>query len=703
MSKTTQLRARAMRSRPEVARLRSIGGLTERVVVDGQSLLGWCGRTGANFEDILRGLREAADAGRRDLVLVVHEQVAPALWPAPHVHVISTVGVAILLRDLAFGDVDLPALPSVIVAGVQKDPELLDALECGAASLLDIASGRLWSGTVRDGYDFDFAAARAPLIRIPEAAQLATAIQAPRSTRASAVAYVASAWHRQDDAVVLEDVLVDDGVRRRAVGHADALALLEQVLSGPTPAVVTSSMDVLDALADAGRRLPAFVEDPALACVVLDPDRRPAPLGLGGGWRQVLGRRGERGPKAGSLERLLDELPSVHGELRERIAQEGLTSLHEDVSRTIPVLAGLEREGFRVDAQGLAADLAHVQAEMDVARHVIVSGPRERELRNADLVRAPKEDIALLIQWSDGSLPQDWRTDPPMLGRYADFRNQRALAVQRLRALDAVYAWMKKIEGHVRLRSILEPAATGRWYPHGDALFTIPKHIPEAMLLRAHLVPEPGHVFVAGDYSAFEPRLLAHQSRDPALVAGCPPGQDIYTALMPLLKVTTRDIAKAALLGFIYGRTPASFAVELPLPLPEGHRIFHALAAELPAAMAFRDQVQKADTSMAHSLSGWRRVRGDGLPSEFARAAFNLRMQGSAADLFRKLLRDLASSRPAGVRLVHQEFDAVIVSCPASDATSVEAWLKQSMESVASLSVPLVAKTKHGATLADVS
>jgi DNA polymerase I-like protein with 3'-5' exonuclease and polymerase domains len=78
-------------------------------------------------------------------------------------------------------------------------------------------------------------------------------------------------------------------------------------------------------------------------------------------------------------------------------------------------------------------------------------------------------------------------------------------------------------------------------------------------------------------------------------------------------------------------------------------------------------------------------------------------MQGSAADLFRKLLRDLASSRPAGVRLVHQEFDAVIVSCPASDATSVEAWLKQSMESVASLSVPLVAKTKHGATLADVS
>jgi hypothetical protein len=68
MSKTTQLRATALRVRPEVARLRAVGGLTERVVVDGQSLLGWCSRTGADFVDTLRALREAADAvdDRRD-------------------------------------------------------------------------------------------------------------------------------------------------------------------------------------------------------------------------------------------------------------------------------------------------------------------------------------------------------------------------------------------------------------------------------------------------------------------------------------------------------------------------------------------------------------------------------------------------------------------------------------------------------------
>ena len=633
MSKTTELRDRAMRQRPEIARLRAVGSLTQRVLVDGRSVLRWCARTGADPLEVLLRVREAADIGRRDLVLVVPALFSPGLWPAPHVQIASAVGVASLLRDLTFGSVDLPARPGVVVAGVEQDRQLLDVLEGGASGVLDIATGRLWSGNVRDRYDPSFAAAHAPTAAGPATA-LAAAIQAKPAVRPRAAPYVASAWHRQGDAVVLDEVLVDDGARRHAVGHADGLALLEQALCGPNPAVVLSSLDVLDALADAGRRLPPVVEDPAMACVVLDPDRRPPPAGLVGSWAHVLGCRADRGPRPASLERLLDELPYVRDELRQQLDKAGLPAVYEDVSRTVPILAALEREGFRVDVQGLAADIAHVQTEMNLARAAIVSGsPRVQELRNADLVHAPKEEIALLIQWSDGALPPGWRTDPPMLERYAAFGNPRAQAVMRLRALDAVHAWMKRIEGVERLRSIVEPAATGRWYPHGEALSTIPRHIPEAMRLRQHLVPGPGQVLVAGDYSAFEPRLLAHQSGDPVLVAGCQPGHDVYTDLMPLLQVPTRELAKAALLALLYGNSAESFAASLPLPLPVGHRIFHALEKALPVAIAFRKQVQKGDTLTAKSLYGWRRVRGDDTPSEWARRAFNLRTQGTAADL----------------------------------------------------------------------
>jgi DNA polymerase I-like protein with 3'-5' exonuclease and polymerase domains len=83
--------------------------------------------------------------------------------------------------------------------------------------------------------------------------------------------------------------------------------------------------------------------------------------------------------------------------------------------------------------------------------------------------------------------------------------------------------------------------------------------------------------------------------------------------------------------------------------------------------------------------------------------AFNLKMQGSAGDLLRKLLRDLNANLPRGARVVHQEFDAVVVTCPVDMAVTIEPLLKQTMENVASLCVPLRVKTKHGATLADVS
>ncbi len=707
MSKTTKLRARALRLRPEVARLRAAGGLTPQVLVDGASLGVWSARVGADVQAVLEVLREAADVGRRQLVLVVSARLAPASWPAPHAQVLSAPGIAGLLRGHAFGDVDLPALPSVVVAGVEHDRQLLDCLEAGATSVLDIATGRLWTGSQREHYDADFAAAagNAAVDQAPAASRaLAAMVTASPAALRTGRVHVVSALHREEGHVVLDSVTVDDGARHRADGHVAGLRLLRGVLARGALPVMTSSMDVLDALYDAGEPLPFRVEDPALACAVLDPDLRSLPPGVGSAWHAVLsGRRSER-PVKPAADLLLDELPTLHDELRDALRAASLLPLYEeDVCATAPLFAALESEGFRVDKAGLSTDLAAVEAEMVLARAVVLKGVGDHALRNADLVGGSRVHIGQLIRMADSSLPSAWRNEDQLLERYALYRNPRAMAVLRLRALDAVYSWMKKLEGLDRLRSTLDPSATGRWYPHGEALFTISKRESEAMRLRAHLVPEPGHVLVAGDFAAFEPRLLAHQSGDTTLVAGCQPGRDIYTHLMPLLGVTDRDIAKQALLAFMYGRSARSFAVSLPLPLPEGHAVFNKLESQLTGSLAFRKSVQESDTTSARSLLGWRRLRSTQSPAKFARQAFNLRMQGSAADLLRKLLRDLHAALPASVRVVHQEFDAVILTCPAPQAVAVEALLKNTMENVAKLTVPLVAKTKHGATLAAVS
>ena len=126
MSKITDDRARALRSRPEVGRLRAVGGLTQRVLVDGPSLLTWCTRTGARLQDVLDALGTAADVGKRELVLVAPRIPVPLAWPAPHARVVSDAGVAELLRDRTLASLDVPAFPSVIVAGVEQDRQLLD-------------------------------------------------------------------------------------------------------------------------------------------------------------------------------------------------------------------------------------------------------------------------------------------------------------------------------------------------------------------------------------------------------------------------------------------------------------------------------------------------------------------------------------------------------------------------------------------------
>jgi hypothetical protein len=711
MSKTTKAREKALRVRPEVARLRATGGLSHRVVVDGSSVLRWCGRSKADYTATVCAIADAADAGRRALVLVQPPSASPSSLPAPHVVLSSALGVASLMRTDAAAMTDVPVFPSVIVADVRRERELLDIVSVGALNVLDIASGRLWRGSVADKYDTAFAAVRGntEAWEVSSAGDaLYAAVTTALSPRHGGQSQVVCALHRENGRVVLDRVGVDNGVRRYAAGHEAGLRLLHDVVATGVVPVMTSSMDVLDALFDAGEALPVRVEDPGLACVLLDPDGRSMPQGIGLAWNGVLSIQRDGSPVCPPLDLLLDELPAIHAELREALRANQLLPLYEtDVCLTAPLFAAIEREGFYVDKTGLDADLALLEAHMRQARAVVLAGPNGpalNDLRNTDLVRSRDVYIGQRIRMLDGDVPPSWRAaEKHLLQRLALFGNARARSVEELRGLDAVAWWTKRLDGQDRMRSILVPGSTGRWYPHSEALASIPKYGPAAMRLREHFVPEPGHVFVSGDFAAFEPRLLAHQSGDLVLMAGCQVGMDIYQYLMPLLGVTDRDIMKSALLAFMYGRSAASFASALPLPTPDGHAIHQKLEKLLATALAFRQGVHRTDKVVGRSLYGWQRRRGTASPSQFKRRAFNLRMQGTAADLLRKLLRDLRAGLPRTARVVHQEFDAVILTCPEPDAQAVEATLKHTMENVATLTVPLVAKTKHGGTLAAVS
>jgi hypothetical protein len=315
MSARTKHRDRQLRGRPEVGRLRAVGGLSPQVIVDGLSLLRWCERLDRvdNYAGVVQAIVDAATTGRRRVLLLQPVTQATPLSPQ-HRSFTTDVGAAAFTRTNAAAHSDLWSLPSVVLADVQRDPEQLDAVEGGALNVLDIASGRLHHGAVRDRYDWDYAAreGNAAALKVePLAARLFADVVAGSQRASRGKVYVASAYRRENDVVVLDRVAVDDGGRRYADGHGPSLSLLNDVIASGAPVVMTSSADVLDAVVDAGAPLPMMVEDPALACVVLDPDRRPAPPGIGAIWRGVLSEREATRVVAPDLDHLLDELPHV--------------------------------------------------------------------------------------------------------------------------------------------------------------------------------------------------------------------------------------------------------------------------------------------------------------------------------------------------------------------------------------------------------
>ncbi len=744
------IQAAKLRQRPEVGRLRARGGLTREVLVDARSIDEWCSTVGISFAGVVTELCDAAGVGGRTLIFF--GPVPVPLAGGTHQSVVGQFPLGDLLRDVDVLALSEPS--SVIVADVGAAPELLRPLVHGAAGVLDISTGRLWTyddaerdadnvprfrrereavfAAVREARNYGEEVLRlmpldnllaaqdqptprvhAALIqhageiqqraqRVPapplEVAELTATLDYVVTQRSAATIYVAANTRRVNGNVVLEQIAVDGSQRIVVSGHTLSLALLADVVQQGRPVVWLGSMDLLGALYSAAGSLPPRVHDPALAVHLLDPDNLRAPAGVNSALRLLLDPARASLPRL-NLHHVLDELPDVDAELRAELGQHGLLTLYDDdVSATLPVLAGIEQEGFWVDRSGIVQDVATVEQTIDSLRAQITAGPTGWRFAQVDLRAADDDEIGKLLDNADGALPREWQHREKRLARHAHHRNQRASDIQDFRTLHTLRDWLLVASRTDRLRGVFAPNATGRWYAHDEALTSIPKHHPLAkQLLLQRLGARPGEALVSADFSAYEPRILAHLSGDPVLVAACQQ-VDPYQTLAPRFGLPDRDTTKLALLAMIFGQQADTFAASLPMTMASGRQIFRNVERVLAAAVRFRQGYQAQHTDEARASSGWRRLRPAHISTtKFVRQAFSLLVQGTAADLMRKAMRELARVLPAhGARLIHQAFDAVVVACPSGEEQGVGAVVKQTMESVAQLNVPLVVKIKVG-------
>ncbi|MFG2311409.1 bifunctional 3'-5' exonuclease/DNA polymerase [Streptomyces sp. NPDC048566] len=263
------------------------------------------------------------------------------------------------------------------------------------------------------------------------------------------------------------------------------------------------------------------------------------------------------------------------------------------------------------------------------------------------------------------------------------------------------WSWLQDWVRDGRFRPEYQPGGTvtGRWVTNGGGALQIPK------VIRRAVVADPGWRLVVADADQMEPRVLAAVSRDPGLMEVAGRASDLYQAVSDRAFSGDRAQAKIAVLGAVYGQTSGDGLKNLALlrrRFPravayvddaarageEGRLVRTWLGRTSPPAARARDDAgeeagipQEDPAAPAATDQGWK----PGYASSDARArgrfARNFVVQGSAADWALLMLAALRRTcADLSAELVFFQHDEVIVHCPAEEAETVVAAIRDAAE-----------------------
>ena len=382
----------------------------------------------------------------------------------------------------------------------------------------------------------------------------------------------------------------------------------------------------------------------------------------------------------------------------------------------VPVLTDMEWEGIAIDRALFARLGKELQAElMDLEQQI------SRAAGVAANLNSPKQLAAILFEKLQLPVLKKTKTGP---STDADVLEQLAAMghevprlileyreVQKLKStyVDVLPERVNRSTGRIHTSFNQTGAATGRLSSSDPNLQNIPVRTARGEAIRRGFVPGPGALFVIGDYSQIELRLLADLSEDPALIQAFRDGGDIHRQTASILfgvaadQVTPEMRARAKTINFgtIYGQGPFALSRMLNISLEEAKAFIAQYFARFAGVRAFLDrQVQLArEQGYVETKFGRRRYMPEIKDKNFNLRAFaertaqNTPLQGSAADLIKIAMVDLHRSLKAQhprSRLLLQVHDELVVEAPREEVEPVRALVKHHMESAATLKVPLV-------------
>jgi DNA polymerase-1 len=433
---------------------------------------------------------------------------------------------------------------------------------------------------------------------------------------------------------------------------------------------------------------------------------------------------------SGSLAEAADVTGRLTAILRREVEEAGQLKLYEEIDLPlVPVLARMEQAGVAIDRNALGRMSERLEREIELKAKEIydccgsefnINSPKQLGDVLFNKLNLPKpvkygkgKTISTAVDVLEALAAN--HQAPKLVLEY------RQLSKLKSTYVDALPALLNRTTGRLHTTFDQTGTATGRLSSANPNLQNIPIRTELGREIRAAFTAAPGHLLLAADYSQIELRLLAHFSKDRLLVDAFRRGDDIHTLTasqvfgVPPLMVTSdhRRQAKVVNFGIVYGLSAFGLSQNLGIETSEAKKFIDAYFEKYRGVRAFIDRTLEETRREGKVKTLFGRIRpipdinskNFNLRGFAERTAVNTPLQGTAADLIKLAMIRIDSAileRGLKSRMTLQVHDELVFEVSEDEIDIMSSLVREQMENVHQLSVPLMVEVGVGKNWRDL-
>lgn len=520
----------------------------------------------------------------------------------------------------------------------------------------------------------------------------------------------------------------------QAVDRPQAMRTLAELLeNGQLEKITHDWKRALQVLEAEGIDLAQVVGDTMLAGYLLQADEGVAayePLRLAATWLEQPSVEATW-DAATEAARLADLIGQLHGTLARRLAEDRLTLPFQQrtldyVYREIelplvPILHRIERAGFRVDPQTLASLAVEMEQELErLTIEIYREAGREFNIASPAQLGEIFEELNYEVtkRTATGKIATGRDVLDELALKYKLPRlviEHRELSKLKGTYVDALPALIDSRDGRIHTTLRQTVAATGRLSSTDPNLQNIPIRTEMGRRIRRAFIPAEGCLLLSADYSQIELRLLAHITHDPVMLEAFRLGEDIHErtarevfgARSPEELREKRRVAKIVNFGIAYVIGPFGLAQRVGISRHEAKKVIEDFYRTYAGVKSYMDELpemaREAESTVRSIFGRLRRLpelKGKGAPRAAAeREAVNMPMQGSASDIVKLAMIEVAAAlrkERLQARMILQVHDELVFEVPRDEVEATGRVVRETMEQVAGIDVPLVVEIGVG-------